>query len=205
MALSRGGGPAVSLLPPASALSETMKAAEDNCHEPYLHHLAQQVAHNLQYQHQWTAITIHTHSPLTQGHLLPRPIISGLPPQRIYIHPDEQIELLKDESKRKAEPTAPRPGGPVPEREWVLPTHLKEKWSLKRFAAVFDQIGIVPPDPDEQRQDQRRDQDGISQSIGTTSVNKWRTLKRVMLATVDDDSTIVYYIVHDGIVKPRQN
>ena len=29
--------------------------------------------------------------------------------------------------------------------------------------------------------------------------------KRVLLATVDDDSTVVYYIVHDGIVKPRQN
>ena len=29
--------------------------------------------------------------------------------------------------------------------------------------------------------------------------------KRLLLATLDDDSTVVYYIVHDGIVKPRQN
>ena len=30
-------------------------------------------------------------------------------------------------------------------------------------------------------------------------------VKRMLLATVDDDSTVVYYVVHDGIVKPRQN
>ena len=29
--------------------------------------------------------------------------------------------------------------------------------------------------------------------------------KRVLLATLHDDSTVVYYIMHDGIVKPRQN
>ncbi len=37
---------------------------------------------------------------------------------------------------------------------------------------------------------------------------QWRTSKRgkrVLLATIQDDSTIVYYFIHDGIVKPRQN
>jgi len=29
--------------------------------------------------------------------------------------------------------------------------------------------------------------------------------KRLLLATLQDDSTVVYYIIHDGIVKPRQN
>jgi len=27
----------------------------------------------------------------------------------------------------------------------------------------------------------------------------------VLLATLHDDSTVVYYVMHDGIVKPRQN
>ena len=37
--------------------------------------------------------------------------------------------------------------------------------------------------------------------------SKWsgKEIKRVLLAAVDDDSTVVYYIVHDGLVKPRQN
>ena len=30
------------------------------------------------------------------------------------------------------------------EREWVLPSHLREKWSLKRFGEVFDDISMVP-------------------------------------------------------------
>ena len=40
---------------------------------------------------------------------------------------------------------------------------------------------------------------------GSDHRNPWRTTKRILLATVDDDSTVVYYIIHDGIVKPRQN
>jgi tRNA-splicing endonuclease subunit Sen15 len=35
--------------------------------------------------------------------------------------------------------------------------------------------------------------------------NPWRTTKRVVLAIADADSTVVYYILHDGVVKPRQN
>ena len=86
------------------------------------------------------------------------------------------------------------------EREWVLPTHLREKWSLRKFAEVFDGIGDVPPEPDG---------DGDGSVNGTEGrngeVEKRRGGKRVLLATVDTDSTIVYYIVHEGIVKPRQN
>ncbi|KAI9653728.1 MAG: hypothetical protein M1821_006922 [Bathelium mastoideum] len=175
-------------------------AKEAPSHDPYFHHLAERVAHNLEYQHQWTVISVHTHSPLNQDFQLPRPILSGLPPQRIYVHPDEQIELLKKESKREADGSAPKKVSSS-EREWVLPTHLREKWSLKKFAEIFDRIGLVPDDPDDQPQCQSSD----PKPTAPTFVNKWRTTKRVLLATVDDDSTIVYYIVHDGIVKPRQN
>ena len=84
------------------------------------------------------------------------------------------------------------------EREWVLPTHLKEKWSLRRFAEVFDAVGKVPPDVDK---------DGGPESVGEVKggVGSRRGGKRALLATVADDSTVVYYVVHDGIVKPRQN
>ena len=75
--------------------------------------------------------------------------------------------------------------------EWVLPTHLKEKWSLRRFAEVFDAVGERPPSGEEGDEGE--------------GLEKRRGGKRVLLATVSDDSTVVYYIVHDGIVKPRQN
>ena len=80
------------------------------------------------------------------------------------------------------------------EREWVLPTHLREKWSLRKFAEVFDAVGNVPPG------------EGVENEGGEMEDIKIRKGgKRILLATVGDDSTVLYYIVHDGIVKPRQN
>jgi tRNA-splicing endonuclease subunit Sen15, fungi type len=145
-----------------------------------LHHLqlATQVQHNLQYQHRWTRLKIHRISPL-DGKSLPRPLVSGLPPRRLYVHPDEQVELLKKAADGDEEVAA--------ELEWVLPTHLREEWSLSRFAEVFSKISKAPPDEEE------------------SEPSKWRSTKRVLMAIASDDSTVVYYFVHDGIVKPRQN
>jgi tRNA-splicing endonuclease subunit Sen15 len=184
---------------------------EDKVHPEYLQQLALQTIHNLEYQHRWTALKIHAFSPTTNLPL-PRPIISGLPPKRLYIHPDEQIDLLEAEAARlKSTKRTKEVGngahGSLPEtgsidvgddviqseREWVLPTHLREKWSLKQFADVFDGVGVVPPI------------EGTDGNDRLQQINKWRNTKRMVLATLQDDSTMVYYIVHDGIVKPRQN
>ena len=77
----------------------------------------------------------------------------------------------------------------------MLPTHLQEKWSLANFAAVFDALEVVPPTGDDTYEEN---------VVG----NRWQgknRQKRLLLATLHDDSTVVYYIMHDGIVKPRQN
>lgn len=103
------------------------------------------------------------------------------------MHPDQQVEELKA-GVRDDEGEVGR------EREWVLPTHVLEKWSLRRFAEVFDAVGEVPV------LDEGEEGEGNEESKG-----KRRGGKRVLLATLGDDSTVVYYIVHDGIVKPRQN
>ncbi|KAI1412885.1 tRNA-splicing endonuclease subunit Sen15 [Hypoxylon sp. FL1857] len=142
---------------------------EESCVE----HLAASVLDNLRYQHDWTELQILTHSPLDNSPL-PRPLISGLPPRRLYLHPDDQIELLR--SHRNPEERIPE----TPVVEWVLPTHLAEKWTLREFASVFD-------------------------SIPSQTATALDRVKRVLLATVHDDSTVVYYFMHDGIVKPRQN
>ncbi|KAI5863192.1 tRNA-splicing endonuclease subunit Sen15 [Durotheca rogersii] len=135
--------------------------------------LAASVLDNLRRQHDWTELQILTHSPVDNSPL-PRPLISGLPPRRLYLHPDDQIEMLK---------AYPGPEGRIPETpavEWVLPTHLAEEWTLRAFASVFDSM----PPPAE------------------TAPGR---VKRLLLATVHADSTVVYYFMHDGIVKPRQN
>lgn len=181
---------------------ENIVAHTGSTHPQHLHHLAAQILHNLQFQHDWTALRIHTHSPSIGStssariNLLPRPMVSGIPPRRIYIHPDEQIELIKACVKDEDVPS---------EREWVLPSHLREKWSLRRFADVFDQIEVVPPGLAEDDDATSRNTPALDHADLSKEVNKWRNIKRLLLATVDDDSTVVYYVVHDGIVKPRQN
>ncbi|KAI0456181.1 tRNA-splicing endonuclease subunit Sen15 [Xylaria acuta] len=135
--------------------------------------LADAVLDNLKYQHDWTELQLLTHSP-TNSEPLVRPIVSGLPPRQLYVHPDDQIAMVKSSAV---------PSGNIldaPEIEWVLPTHISEKWTLKAFAAVFDSLPVQSlPHPGRPR--------------------------RIVLATIHDDSTIVYYLLHDGIVKPRQN
>ena len=177
------------LVPPSSALSSLIASSEPHPSQssPY-HALTLQILHNLQHQHGWASLHIHTHSPVIH-HALPRPLIAGLPPHRIYVHPDEQVEELRTgftEQEAKLE------------MEWVLPTHLREKWNLRRFAEVFDAITEEPPGKEEENG--KSSQDG-----GIEKAGRRKGGKRVLLAILGDDSTVVYYVVHDGIVKPRQN
>lgn len=192
----------VTTAPPVSALDTLITPNRAPSKPPgsdlaqHHHNLALQVAHNLHYQHRWTNVRIHCTSPDEKP--LPRPLLSGLPPQRLYVHPDEQIEILQ------AQKDAGKRGMPKSEseREWVLPTQLREKWSLRRFGEVFAQIDWLPGEVDGEALFEQ--EDDVEHKI---VANPWRIKmpKRLLLATVDDDSTVVYYIVHDGIVKPRQN
>lgn len=161
----------------------------------YLEALTNVVVNNLVNQQDWTDVKVH-HKP---G--LPRQIISGLPPHRLYVHPDEQIAIIKAEKNRQD--PVPQP----PEVEWVLPTHLSEKWTLGRFAAVFDAIEALPPTASGGEQNEE-ELNGLEEEDNGAEWKQWRGAKRgkrIILATVQDDSTVVYYFMHDGIVKPRQN
>jgi tRNA-splicing endonuclease subunit Sen15 len=187
---------AVAPAPLQAFISVAPGSAAASSHLPNEISLARQILHNLQHQHHWSDLHVHTHSPTTRQPL-PRPLVSGLPPQRLYVHPDEQVELLKKADRERKARSEGEAGGlevkAAPEREWILPTRLNEKWTLRRLAQVFDAITMVPPTGDPSVGEEHRPS------------NPWRTTKRVLLASVDTDSTVVYYIVHDGVVKPRQN
>jgi tRNA-splicing endonuclease subunit Sen15 len=86
-------------------------------------------------------------------------------------------------------PELPRPliAGIPPEgtsKEWVLPVNLREKWSLRKWAEVFD---------------------ALPEEVETEEAGGRRGNKRLTMGVVSDDSTVVYYVVRDGIVKPKQN
>ncbi|KAK6335674.1 hypothetical protein TWF696_002440 [Orbilia brochopaga] len=145
-------------------------------HEPHLLNLRSVVRSNLQYQHYWTDLTlldtladIHSNDDGDNAQLenLPWPMIYGRPPDQLYD---------PEHAASNASGTNPKP---TPELEYVLPVHLDEKFTLRKWAAVFDALPKPCEDADSK--------------------------KRIVVAVVSGDSTVVYYIMHDGIVKPRQN
>ena len=219
--------------PTISALSALLKESPSEQHS-----VALQVQHNLRYQQQWTSLTLHDLYGVdgaagnSISHPSVHPILSGLPPSRLYIHPDEMIahfasERKRENKERKLEQHISQSDRDnnlsmesikdtmnlndinenhenylnsrssksmidIPQREWVIPTRVHEPWTLRQLAAIFDKIESVPPEPN-------------GQKCATTRIESWPRTKRAILAIIDDDSTVVYYIVHEGLVKPRQN
>lgn len=167
-----------------------------------------QILHNLQYQHLWTSLQTHAiPAPSSSQNDVVSTLISGIPPNRVYTHPDEQLYMLekglRDEDLK-------------PERIFVIPTAQGQPWSLRRMAAVFDALSEIEVaadqsdsssgDMDEDKAKrleeyyERREQASITKEWGT---------KRALLAMVDKgmggEGTVVYYVVQEGEVKPRQN
>jgi tRNA-splicing endonuclease subunit Sen15 len=143
-------------------MTSTYTAAAQQAHI----HLLDIVHNNLTNAADWSSVTTHPASD-TQ----PRPLLTGLPPEPIYIDPDVDSNAPPTESALK-------------QHEYVLPVDLREKWSVRKMAEVFD---------------------AMPEGYWGVSAKGEIRKKRLLLAVVSDDSTVVYYFVHDGIVKPRQN
>ncbi len=109
-------------------------------------------------------------------------------------------------------------GEDVPvERVWVLPTAQGQSWSLRQLAGIFDAL----PDDDPYGENHsnynnsEKDLKGDRTAYGRHAeyeAKKREKLwggKRALLAMVNrgmgGDGTVVYYVVLEGNVKPRQN
>lgn len=109
------------------------------------------------------------HLKLHTSDAFPRPLLTGQPPEPVYAEDFDQ-------------------------QEWVLPVDIREKWSLRKSAEVFDSLpeGFWGMEKAKLR---AGNGEGETKSRG----------KRVLFAVCAEDSTVVYYVMHEGIVKPRQN
>jgi len=176
--------------------------------------LTTQILYNLQHQHYWTSLRIHEPSKPRSPSFEkqpppPTPLISGIPPHRVYTHPDEQLYMLEKGLREE---------DLIPERIFVLPTAQGQSWSLRKLAQVFDSL----PEAEEQPQTLvgRDDTDGPGKEKAAKLVEYYERRekaratkewggKRLLLAMVDKgmggDGTVVYYVVQEGTVKPRQN
>lgn len=129
-------------------------------------HLITIVHQHLESSALWTNLS--TYAALSD---LPRPLLTGIPPSPVYIDPD-------------ADPHAPPSIEEQQQVEWVLPVDLREKWSLRKMAEVFD---------------------AMPEGVWGLDAKGNPRKKRLLLAVIAEDSAVAYYFVHDGIVKPRQN
>ncbi|KAL4896664.1 hypothetical protein BDV59DRAFT_111284 [Aspergillus ambiguus] len=179
-----------------------------------------QTLHNLQHQHLWTSLQVHelpllhTSKPSSGGTTQPPPhlLISGIPPNRVYTHPDEQLYML-EKGLREEDVEL--------ERMFVLPTVQGQSWSLRKMAAVFDslpsadsaQVQSSGEDIDEEGQKKSPEKaakiaEYYKRRKQALQTREWGG-KRILLSMVDKgmggDGTIVYYVVQEGAVKPRQN
>ncbi|KMP08179.1 hypothetical protein CISG_01960 [Coccidioides immitis RMSCC 3703] len=160
--------------------------------------LSLQILHNLEHQHIWKSLQLHEpHSLSPQQHI---PLISGYPPQTIYTHPDEQAYLLEHDIRSEAVPV---------EREWVIPCAQGQSWSLRKFAGVFDSLPNRSDDiPEHKVNEGNPADDKFSEFIRRKREEPWGG-KRALLAMVNrgagGDGTVVYYVMLEGDVKPRQN
>ncbi|KAL6231149.1 hypothetical protein BDW75DRAFT_51218 [Aspergillus navahoensis] len=174
-----------------------------------------QVLHNLQHQHLWTSLQIHE-----MATKFPIPLISGIPPHRVYTHPDEQLYMV-ERGLREEDVEL--------DRMFVVPTVQGQSWSLEKMAAVFDAL----PDPAQEEGETEAgidakaegeekasgDGDGAADKASKLAeyyeyrakarrTGEWGS-KRLLLAMIDKgmggEGTVVYYVVQEGTVKPRQN
>ncbi len=165
-----------------------------------------------------------TSEPIHHG--VPLTLLSGIPPKPLYTHPDLQLQLLRAGIRAEDQPA---------EREWVLPTTLARKWSLGELCRVFDalperaaldfsagkaELGdratstSTPPSAANATATATSGGKGDEASRTGRSSGRARVrhqdAKRVLLAMraregQGGDGTLVYYIVQEGEVKPRQN
>lgn len=197
--------------PKPSALTALISKTSKSESPAPLHALTTQVYHNLQHQHLWTSLKIHDPSEDASLPGLLVPLISGIPPQRMYTHPDEQLYLLQIGLREEDLPS---------ERLWVLPSTQGQTWTLGKLAAVFDALpsrttgteSSTNTGEENKETVDKEKEEKLAKYFETKQEadkeNKWGG-KRLLLAVVDrlvgGDGTVVYYVVQDGHVKPRQN
>ncbi|KAK9360039.1 Sen15 protein-domain-containing protein [Lipomyces starkeyi] len=103
--------------------------------------------------------------------------VNVVSPESFPVLDDGQIVLVLGRPPDKLYSTDSYDEDGSPKDEWVLPVRTEAKWSLKRWVGVFESITAYQ---------------GLAPD-------------RILMAMYTEDSTVVYYFVHWGLIRPRKN
>ncbi|EEQ42781.1 conserved hypothetical protein [Candida albicans WO-1] len=158
---------------------------------PFETSIIDQVRLNLIHYNYWNNVTIHSHEDLE--------FLSGCPPEPLI--PSDNVtattilKSLNNPNKSEIQ-TKDNDGVDNIDELSKTETDLDLEWIIPR-RLIYNSS---------QTQDQSK--------LSVKEINQWFKIikttigyrpKRIIIAIINDDGTIVYYFIHDGITKPRQN
>lgn len=104
-----------------------------------------------------------------------------------------------------------------PERLFVIPTAQGQSWSLRRMAAAFDSLAVLEVSESEEALSSGESVDAekakkldeyYEKKEKARDTKEWGTRRALLAMTnrgMGGEGTVVYYVVQEGEVKPRQN
>ncbi|KAK9468281.1 Sen15 protein-domain-containing protein [Lipomyces arxii] len=90
---------------------------------------------------------------------------------------NNQITLVRGRPPEKLYATDTLTDDGLTNLEWILPARSESKWSVNKWVTVFQALSTA-------------------EDSGPT---------RILMALYTNDSTVVYYFVHRGLISPRKN
>jgi tRNA-splicing endonuclease subunit Sen15 len=112
---------------------------------------------------------------VSEIHISNLSLLEGIPKEPLLT--DETEEPSKREDNLYIDSSEDQVVRKSNKKEVVLPYRLDENLTPKQLKSIFDEL--------EQVQGQRQ--------------------RRIIIGIVNDDSTVVYYFIHDGVYKPKKN
>ncbi|VVT57779.1 uncharacterized protein SAPINGB_P005865 [Magnusiomyces paraingens] len=140
-------------------------------------YLADLVFKNLRYQQLWTKLETHkitlpipdSSSSSSKESFYHFTIVSGTPPEKLH-HDDPTFTETQQQYT-----------------EWVLPSVTEQKWSIREWVQVFNQVEL------------------LAQNLSNESLSVLPSVRRMVMACQTNDGTVVYYMINKGIVPPKRN
>lgn len=196
-------------------------------------YVAELVSNNIQHQQLWTdvtpfEITLSTDSsfkpataaafaqpatPLISPRSLPETLnvpstykltlLTAVPPKRLFVEDRVPADYQEEKDDKEGEVKAVR--GHL-YKEFILPCITEQEWSIREWVEVFQQLDKVwERSMGKDGDDEDWEKVGVVKSDTHAEFVPDYKPRRLIMACVTNDGTVVYYIINRDITPPRRN